>query len=61
MRHDSHATYLRPADPGYRRMNATVIAFLRWTLEGDDSGRRQIPATVYPAPADVELALPHTG
>ena len=32
LRHNSHATYLRPGDPGYRRVSALVIAFLRETL-----------------------------
>ncbi|MFI5889142.1 alpha/beta hydrolase family protein [Actinoplanes sp. NPDC051513] len=49
MQHNSHATYLRPGDSGYDLMRYSVTAFLRWTLEGDESGRRSLPRTVYPA------------
>lgn len=48
LRHDSHGTYLHPDGPGYRRMNATVIAFLRWTLRGDGHAQRLLPRAVYP-------------
>ena len=44
LRHDSHGTYLRPGGPGYRRMNAAVVDFLRWTLRGDQGARRLLPA-----------------
>ena len=44
LRHDSHGTYLRPGGPGYRRMNAAVVDFLRWTLRGDQRARRLLPA-----------------
>jgi dienelactone hydrolase len=40
LRHDSHGTYLHPGGPGYRRMNAAVIDFLRRTLRGADAARR---------------------
>jgi dienelactone hydrolase len=43
LRRNSHATYLRPGDVGYALMESTVIDFLRWTLDGDDAARRQLP------------------
>ena len=43
MRRDSHATYLRPGDIGYGLMNSLVVDFLRWTLEGDQAARRNLP------------------
>ncbi|WP_433369973.1 alpha/beta hydrolase family protein [Actinoplanes sp. CA-142083] len=49
MQHNSHSTYLRPGDSGYSLMDSTVIAFLRWTLEGDESGRHRLPSAVLPA------------
>jgi dienelactone hydrolase len=48
MRHNSHATYLRPGDIGYSLMRSTVIAFLRWTLTGDEPARGMLPHIVYP-------------
>ncbi|WP_433297614.1 alpha/beta hydrolase family protein [Actinoplanes sp. CA-030573] len=48
MRRDSHATYLRPGDIGYRLMNNLVVDFLRWTLDGDEAADRRLPPTVYP-------------
>jgi dienelactone hydrolase len=43
LRHNSHATYLRPGDIGYAVMESTVIDFLRWTLDGDAAARRRLP------------------
>ena len=43
LRHDSHATYLRPGDVGYPLMESTVIDFLRWRLDGDDAARGRLP------------------
>jgi dienelactone hydrolase len=48
MRRDSHATYLKPGDIGYDFMNALVVDFLRWTLEGDEAAHRRLPPTEYP-------------
>jgi dienelactone hydrolase len=50
MRHDSHATYLKPGDVGYGVMNSLVIDFLRWTLEGDRAARSGLPPMEYPRP-----------
>jgi len=50
MRRDSHATYLQPGDIGYGVMNSLVIDFLRWTLEGDQAARRELPPMEYPQP-----------
>jgi len=44
MRHDSHATYLKPGGVGYGLMNSLVIDFLRWTLEGDPAARGNLAA-----------------
>jgi predicted esterase len=46
--HDSHATFMRPGGAGYRRMNAAVIGFLRWTLRDDREAQRLLPAVVHP-------------
>jgi len=43
LRHNSHATYLRPGDIGYAVMESTVIDFLRWTLDGDAAAHRRLP------------------
>ena len=43
LRHNSHATYLRPGDVGYAVVESTVIHFLRWTLDGDAAARRRLP------------------
>jgi dienelactone hydrolase len=43
LRHNSHATYLQPGQIGYHLMEATVIDFLRWTLDGDEAARGRLP------------------
>jgi dienelactone hydrolase len=43
LRHNSHATYLRPGQIGYATMESTVIDFLRWTLNGDQAARARLP------------------
>jgi len=43
LRRDSHATYLRPGDRGYRRMRSIVLNFLRWTLDRDVAAGRRLP------------------
>ena len=43
LRHNSHATYLRPGDIGYALVESTVLDFLRWTLNGDNAARRRLP------------------
>ena len=43
LRRDSHATYLKPGDVGYRRMRSVVTNFLRWTLDGDLAAGRRLP------------------
>lgn len=50
LRRDSHTTYLRPGRPGYRRVSAMVVDFLRWTLNGDEAAGRRLPPT-QPDPA----------
>jgi dienelactone hydrolase len=49
LRHNSHATYLRPGAVGYTVMDSTVINFLRWTLTGDVAARSRLPRSNYPA------------
>ncbi len=44
LRHNSHATYLRPGEIGYAVMESTVIDFLRWTLDGDQSAHARLPS-----------------
>ncbi|GAA2613461.1 alpha/beta hydrolase family protein [Paractinoplanes durhamensis] len=57
LRHNSHATYLRPGDLGYDTMRVTVIDFLRWTLTGDESARRRLPRMVCSSgPADAQVS-----
>jgi dienelactone hydrolase len=48
LRRESHGTYLLPGGPGYRRMNAVVLDFLRWTLRGEQTARRRLPSEVHP-------------
>jgi dienelactone hydrolase len=48
MRRLSHADYLRPDQPGYARATATVAAFLRWTLAGDQTARLRLPPVLPP-------------
>lgn len=43
LRHNSHATYLQPGQIGYALMESTVIDFLRWTLEGNETARARLP------------------
>jgi dienelactone hydrolase len=43
LRHNSHATYLQPGQIGYNLMEFTVINFLRWTLNGDETARARLP------------------
>jgi dienelactone hydrolase len=43
LRHNSHATYLRPGQIGYAVMESTVIDFLRWTLDGDQAAGDRLP------------------
>ena len=43
LRRDSHATYLKPGDIGYKRMRSVVTNFLRWTLDGDQAAGRRLP------------------
>jgi dienelactone hydrolase len=43
LRHNSHATYLQPGQPGYHLMETTVIDFLRWTLNGDQAAHARLP------------------
>lgn len=43
LRHNSHATYLRPGQIGYAVMESTVIDFLKWTLDGDQAARERLP------------------
>jgi dienelactone hydrolase len=43
LRRDSHATYLKPGDTGYKRMRSVVTDFLRWTLDGDPVAGRRLP------------------
>jgi dienelactone hydrolase len=43
LRHNSHATYLRPGQIGYAVMESTVIDFLRWTLDGDQAAEERLP------------------
>jgi dienelactone hydrolase len=43
LRHNSHATYLQPGQVGYQVMESTVIDFLRWTLEGDQTAEARLP------------------
>jgi dienelactone hydrolase len=49
LRRDSHATYLKPGDIGYRRMRSVVTDFLRWTLDGDQAAGRRL-GPLRPAP-----------
>jgi dienelactone hydrolase len=48
MRRVSHANYLRPQHRGFPLMTSTVTAFLRWTLNGDESARSRLPH-IFPA------------
>ncbi|GIM92538.1 alpha/beta hydrolase [Paractinoplanes toevensis] len=50
LRRNSHSTYLQPGDLGYPTMKSTVIDFLRWTLNGDESAAHRLPRMVYPGP-----------
>jgi dienelactone hydrolase len=43
LRHNSHATYLRPGQLGYDLMESTVIDFIRWTLQGDHAAKARLP------------------
>jgi dienelactone hydrolase len=43
LRHNSHATYLRPGQIGYGVMESTVINFLKWTLDGDETAGDRVP------------------
>jgi len=53
MRRISHADYLRPNQRGYAQVTATVTAFLRWTLTGDEPARMSLPPVVSPTAPDV--------
>jgi dienelactone hydrolase len=54
MRRVSHANYLRQQDRGYRLMTTTVTAFLRWTLNDDESARDRLPHIVEAADATAD-------
>lgn len=44
-----HADYMAPGGRDYPLMDATVIDFLRWTLDGDEAARLRLPPSGLPA------------
>jgi dienelactone hydrolase len=46
-----HSDYLRPGQPGYRLVRDTVLDFLRWTLNGDETAHRRLPPGSFPTAA----------
>ena len=46
LRKASHGTYLLPGGAGYRKMQAVVVDFLRWTLRGDEAARARLPRRI---------------
>jgi hypothetical protein len=43
-----HADYMVPGGRDYPLMDATVIGFLRWTLDGDEAAHLRLPPSSFP-------------